>query len=81
MENYTVSLNDGIDSPDYCAFQIFNQNGEVVAIARTSKIELLELEKTNGEVNNDALLDAIKDRFPGICIKNYKDTTRKRSDD
>ena len=74
MEDYTVSLNDGIKDTDYRAFQIFDQKGDVVAIVRTNKyeIKLLELERINNEINIDNLLEAIKDRFPGIDINNYE---------
>ena len=77
MENYMVSLNDGIEGTDYSAFQIFDQNKDVVAIARINKIKLLELEKIKDGLNIEALLDAIKDRFPGIDIQGYRDTTIK----
>ena len=76
METYIVSLNNGIEGTDYCAFHIFNQKGDVVAIARTNKIKLLELEKIKDELNMEALINAIKDRFPGIDIKDCKDTSK-----
>lgn len=74
MKNYTISLNNGINGTDYSAFQIFNQKGDVVAIARTTidELKLLELEEIYNEINIEDLLEAIKDRFPGIDISNYK---------
>lgn len=77
MENYIVSLNDGIEGTNYSAFQIFDQKNNVVAIARTNKIKLLELEIVKDEIKLEVLLDAIKDRFPGIDIQGYRDTTKK----
>lgn len=75
MENYRISLNDGIENTDYSAFQIFDQKNDVVAIVRTSKIKLLELEELKEGLNMEELLYAIKDRFPGIDVKGYKNTT------
>ena len=76
MEKYIVSLNNGIVNPDYSAFQIFDQEGNVVAIARTNKIKLLELHQVKEGFDKEAVINAIKDRFPGIETKDYIDTPR-----
>lgn len=71
MRKYNVSPNNGIQGTDYCAYQIFDITGNVVAIARTNNNKLLELEKIEDNLNEESLLAAIKERFPKIDITDY----------
>ena len=72
MEKYIVSLNIGLEGPDYNAYHILNQDGDVVAIVRTNNNKMLELEMVNNNNDKEALIGAIKDRFPSIDINDYK---------
>lgn len=74
MEKYIVSPNIGLVGTNYNSYQIFDSNGNVVAIAMTNKEnnKLLIL-KRKEETDKERLLSAIKARFDQIDVADWKE--------